>query len=203
MVHPRTKDQSAFTLGWNHRQLVHLSSILVPLLVEVTSKPFVLAALCAVTLVYAAVELLRIRGRSVPLISQFTLRMSREDERSHFIAAPIFLAVGVILALLLFPRNIAYASIVVVAIGDPVAAYIGGEHGRRRVGGKTWEGFAAGAFAAFLPTLILVPPIVGAIGSITGMLLELIGGIDDNLTIPIGSGAAMFLTSAILALKAL
>jgi dolichol kinase len=200
MVHLRTKEQSVSTLGLNYRQLVHLSSILVPVLVEVTSKPFVLAALCAVTLGYAVLELLRIRGRLVPLISKFTLRMSREDERSHFIAAPIFLAVGVILVLLLFPRNIAYASIVVVAIGDPVAAYVGGEHGRRRVGSKSLEGFAAGALIAFLPTLILVPPIVGAIGSVTGLLLELIGGVDDNLTIPVGSGAAMFLASVFMGL---
>lgn len=184
-------------LALHYRPLVHLSSILVPVLVEVTSKPLILVALCVVTVGYVAEELLRLRGRPVPLISRFTLRMSRQDERSHFIAAPVFLAVGIILVLLLLPRNIAYASIVVAAIGDPVAAYVGGEHGRRRVGSKTWEGFAAGAFAAFLPTLILVPPIVGAVGSITGMLLELIGGIDDNLTIPIGSGAVMFLTSAL------
>lgn len=187
-------------MALNCRSLVHLSSILVPVLVEVTSKPLTLAALCGVTVGYVAEELLRLRGRPVPLISQFTLRMSRQDERSHFIAAPVFLAVGIILVLLLFPRNIAYASIVIVAIGDPVAAYVGGEHGRRRVVGKSWEGFAAGAFAAFLPSLVLLPPIVGAIGSITGMLLELIGGIDDNLTIPIGSGAVMFLISVLIVL---
>lgn len=197
------KAQSVSILALHYRPLVHLSSILVPVLVEVTSKPLILVALCGVTVGYVAEELLRLRGRPVPLISRFTLRMSRQDERSHFIAAPVFLAIGIILVLLLLPRNIAYASIVVAAIGDPVAAYVGGEHGQRRVGGKTWEGFAAGAFAAFMPTLILVPPIVGAIGSITGMLLELIGGIDDNLSIPIGSGAAMFLTSALLVLKAL
>jgi len=190
-------------LALRYRPLVHLSSILVPVLVEVTSKPLILAVLCAVTLGYVAEETLRLGGTPVPIISRFTLRMSRQDERSHFIAAPVFLAVGIILVLLLLPRNIAYASIVVVAIGDPVAAYVGGEHGRRRVGGKSLEGFAAGAFAAFLPTLMLVPPIVGAIGSITGLLLELIGGLDDNLTIPIGSGAAMLLTSALLVPKSL
>jgi len=190
-------------LALSYRPLVHLSSILVPVLVEVASKPLILAVLCAVTLGYVAEEILRVGGTPVPIISRFTLRMSRQHERSHFITAPVFLAVGIILVLLLLPRNIAYASIVVVAVGDPVAAYVGGEHGRRRVGGKSLEGFAAGAFAAFLPTLMLVPPIVGAIGSIAGLLLELFGGLDDNLTIPIGSGAAMFLASALLLPKAL
>jgi len=185
-------------LPFNYRPLVHLSSILVPVFVEATSKPLILAALCAVTIAYTVEELLRLRGRPVPLISRFTLSMSRGNESSHLVAAPVFLAVGIILVLLLFPRNIAYASIVVVAVGDPVAAYVGGEHGRRRVGAKSLEGFAAGAFAAFLPTLMLVPPAVGAIGSITGLLLELIPGIDDNLTIPVGSGAAMLLASMLL-----
>jgi len=190
-------------LAFRYRPLVHLSSILVPVLVELTSKPLVLAALCVVTAGYVAEELLRLRGMPASIISRFTLRMSRQDERSHFITAPVFLAVGIILTLILLPRNIAYASIAIVAIGDPVAAYVGGEHGQRHVGSKTWEGFAAGTFAAFLPTILLVPPIIGAIGSLAGMLLELFERIDDNLTIPIGAGAAMFLVSVLFAMKAL
>lgn len=186
-------------MAGNYRALIHISSILVPVVVEATSKPLTLAALCIVTAVYVGEELLRLRGRRVPLISKFTLKMSRPDERDHFIARPVSLAVGIILVLLLLPRNIAYASIAIVAIGDPVAAYVGEEFGRRHAGRKSWEGFAAGTWAAFALTLFLVSPIVGAIGSIAGMVLELTGILDDNLTIPLGSGTAMFLATALLA----
>lgn len=182
-----------------YRGVVHASSILVPVLVEVSSKPLTLAALCIVTGVYVAEELLRLKGKTVPLISEFTVKMSRPDERGRFITRPVFLAVGIILVLLVFPRNIAYASIVVGGIGDPVAACVGEEFGRRHVGRKSLEGFAAGTSAAFATTLILVSPIVGAIGSIAGMILELTGILDDNLTIPLGSGTAMLLASTLLA----
>jgi dolichol kinase len=152
-----------------------------------------------VTVAYVAEELLRIRGRRVPLISSFTLRMSHPDERDHFIARPVYLALGIVLVLIVFPRNIAYASVAILAIGDPVAAHFGRHFGRRRVGRKSWEGFAAGTCAAYLFTLLVVSPIVGAVGSIVGMILELTGILDDNLTIPIGAGAAMSLATMIVA----
>jgi dolichol kinase len=182
----------------NYRALIHASSILVPVLVEAASKPLTLIALCAVTAAYLVEELLRLRGRHVPIISQFTLRMSRPDERDHLIAGPVFLAIGIVLALILFPANVAYASIAILAIGDPVAAYVGRRFGRSRVGSKSWEGFAAGACAAYVPTLLVVSPMVGAVGSIVGMALELVGILDDNLTVPLGSGAAMLLATMLL-----
>jgi dolichol kinase len=185
-------------LAVDYRALVHASSILVPVLVEATSKPLTLAALCVVTVAYVAGELLRIRGRHVPLISSFTLKMSHPDERDHFIARPVFLAVGIILVLIIFPRNIAYASIAILAIGDPVAAHFGHHFGRRHVGRKSWEGFAAGTCAAYVVTLLVVSPIIGAVGSIVGMILELTGVLDDNLTIPLGSGAMMSLATVLL-----
>jgi dolichol kinase len=124
--------------------------------------------------------------------------MSRSNERNHFITPPVFLAVGIIFVLLVFPRTIAYASIGIVAVGDPLAAYVGGRFGRRHVGRKSLEGFAIGTLAAFALTLFLVPPSIGAIGSIAGMMLELAGVLDDNLTIPLGSGTAMYLATALL-----
>jgi dolichol kinase len=185
-------------LAANYRAIIHASSILVPVVVQATTQPVTVAALCAITATYVVEELLRLRGRLVPVISAFTLRMSRPDERDHLIASPIFLASGIILALILFPRNIAYASIAILAIGDPTAAHVGGRFGHRRVGGRSWEGFLAGMCAAFIPTVLIVSPILGAIGSVVGMLLELTGILDDNLTIPLGSGIAMLVAAVLL-----
>jgi phytol kinase len=185
-------------LATNYRAIIHASSILVPIIVQATTEFVTVAALCAITAIYVAEEMLRLRGRRIPVISAFTLAMSRPDERDHLIASPIFLASGIILALILFPRNIAYASITILAIGDPTAAYVGGRFGLRRVGRRSWEGFVAGTCAAFISTVFIISPILGAIGSVVGMLLELTGVLDDNLTIPLGSGAAMLLAEALL-----
>lgn len=167
-------------------------------MVEITSRRLTVAALCVVTSAYAAGEWQRLRGRSVPLLSRFTLKMSRSNETNHFITAPVFLSVGIILVLLIFPRNIAFASIANVAVGDPLAAYFGARFGRTHVGRKSLEGFAIGTCASFALTLFLVPPSIGVIGSVVGMILELAGVLDDNLTIPLGSGTAMYLATVLL-----
>lgn len=183
----------------NFRPLVHVSSLLVPVFAEVISKPLTIVALCIVAAIYVSEELLRLKGRSLPLILSFTLRMSRPNERSHFIARPLYLALGVVLVLILLPRNVAYASIAIVAVGDPVAAYIGTRFGRMHVGSKSLEGFVAGTCASFAAALFLVSPVIAATGSIIGMLLELSGFLDDNLTIPVGSGIMMMLATTIIA----
>ena len=176
-----------------YRSLVHGCALLVPVLADATSKSLALTGLLLVTLLYALEELLRLKGRNVPLMTQFTVRMSRPEERVGFIAKPIYLALGVILALIIFPRSVAYASIVVVAVGDPVAGYVGERFGRRHVGKKTWEGFLAGTVAACPGTLLLVPPIAGLVGSIVGMLFEFSGVLDDDLTVPLSAGVTMIL----------
>ena len=106
--------------------------------------PLPVSLLFVILVVYAIAELFRLQGRQVPAISEFTLAMSRPEERGHLIARPIFLAAGIILTLILFPRSIAYASITILAVGDPIAAYVGARFGRRYIRCKSWEGFVAG-----------------------------------------------------------
>jgi phytol kinase len=177
------------------RTAVHVSALLIPFLAEATTKSTVILALIATTVVYTVSEALRLRGMRLPLITRFTLAMSREDESRRFVTAPIYLAVGLVLSLLAFPKNIAYASITIVAVGDPVASYFGRKLGRIRVKQKTLEGFAAGLVVSFAAALLWVPPYLALTGSVAGMLLELLRIPDDNLTIPIGSGSAMLIAS--------
>lgn len=177
------------------RSAVHASALLIPFIVEVTSKSTAVIVLVATIAVYILSEALRLRAKSVPLITRFTLVMSREDESPGLVLAPIYLAIGVVLSLLAFPKNIAYASITIVAVGDPVASYVGRKLGRIHVRQKTLEGFAAGWLVSFAAALLWVSPHLALIGSVTGMLFELLGLLDDNLTIPIGAGSAMLITS--------
>lgn len=177
------------------RTVVHASALLIPFIVEATSKCTVVAALIAITVAYSLSEALRLRSKNLPLITRFTLAMSRQDERPHFVKAPIFLAIGIVLSLLAFPKSIAYASVTMVAVGDPVASYVGRRFGRIRVKQKTLEGFTAGLIVSCVSALLWVPPHLALVGSIVGMLLEIIGSLYDNATIPIGAGSAMLIAS--------
>ena len=173
------------------RSAVHASALLIPFVAEASSGLAVSAILLATTIVYVLEEMLRLRGKQLPLITRFTLLMSREDEIARFVVAPIYLAVGVVLSLLVFPKNIAYASITIAAIGDPVASYVGRRFGQIRVRQKTLEGFAAGFVVSFAVGLVWVPPYLALAGSVVGMLIELLGTVGDDLAIPIGAGLAM------------
>ena len=194
-LYHRCDRRSDFILTSKLRSVVHLSAILIPFLVEATSKPAVVVALVVTTAAYILSEAVRLRAKSVPFITRFTLAMSREDESPRLVVAPVYLAVGVVLSLLAFPKNIAYASITIVAVGDPVASYVGRKLGRIHVRQKTLEGFIAGLIASFAAALFWVPPHLALAGSVTGMLLELLGVLDDNLAIPIGAGSAMLVTT--------
>jgi dolichol kinase len=70
---------------------------------------------------------------------------------------------------------------------------VGSRIGHLYVGRKTLEGFIGGLIAASLIASLFVSPVAGFVGSIAAMCLELSGIIDDNLTMPIGAGAVMFL----------
>lgn len=178
------------------RRLVHFSALLVPILDEVTSRTIVLALLFAIVVVYTVEEVLRLKGRPLPVLTSFTLRMCRPEETGRFIVRPIYLAIGIITSLVLFPTKIAYASIAVVAVGDPVAAYVGEKWGRIHLRlNKTLEGLIAGLVLSFLAACIFVHPAAALLGAATAMLAELVDILDDNLTMPIAAGAVMLLAS--------
>jgi len=144
--------------------VVHASGALVPVLVQATNKPIVIISLAIVTGLYVMSEVLRLKGKALPPITAFTLMMSRQDEAEHFVTPPAYFALGIVASLLLFPNDIAYASITIVSVGDPVASYIGGRFGRTYIGSKTLEGFAAGMAASFAAASLWVSPSLSLVG---------------------------------------
>ena len=180
----------------NARKAIHLLALLVPPVSELTSKSLVVDALFIITIVYVLGEVLRLKGHGLPIITPITLKMSRPEERKGFILRPAYFAIGIILALVLYPSAIAYASICILAVGDSVAAIVGERFGHRRiVRRKTVEGFAAGLTAAFLLASFLVAPFIALLGAVGAMIMELLDVPDDNLTMPIVAGALMTLAT--------
>ena len=175
------------------RPIIHALSLAVPIVVELTSRDLAVAFLFAAVAVFTISEVVRLRGGRVPLITSFTLRMSQPGEEARFIVGPVYLAIGIVVALLIFPLNIAFASILIVGVGDPVAAYVGRKIGHLKLGRKTLEGFMGGLVASSLIASLLVSPVAAFVGSFAAMCLELLGVVDDNLTMPIGAGAIMLL----------
>lgn len=179
------------------RELIHTTGLLVPFLcIYLFNNLIVAMLLFIVVLIYSASELLRIFGINVPIISTITLWAADRSELQEFNMAPIFHALGIAFTLLLFPTQIGYAAIAVLTLGDSSASIFGKRFGHRKMPfnrRKSIEGSIMGLIIAFLGALLFVDPLTAIIGAGAGLLIEAFPSpIDDNLTIPLVAGMAMY-----------
>jgi dolichol kinase len=109
---------------------------------------------------------------------------------------------GSLLALQLFPRNIALASMIILIFADPTSYLIGKAFGKTKSfidKRKKIEGNIAGFIVSSLLAMFFVHPILAISGALVAMLFESIiieiqkMELDDNLIIPLVAGTTMFL----------
>jgi dolichol kinase len=121
-------------------------------------KTAVLALLSAGAVLYAVSEILRLKGKQVPVfktISLITMKAARARD-TGFVWGPITLAVGAILSLLLFQKPILDIAIYSLALGDGLAGLVG-QFGRLRpvfLKGKSIEGSLTCLAAVFVSAFI-------------------------------------------------
>jgi len=139
----------------------------------------------------------------IPLIYWFLEKFERKREIEKFPGkGTVFYFIGVYLSLLLFPKDIALASIMVLAFGDSVSHMYGLHFGRTRhplSSAKFLEGTVAGFAAGFIGALVFLPWTEAFIASLAAMIAEAIeikigaAQVDDNLVMPVVAGAAVWL----------
>jgi len=192
---------SSLSNGEILRKAIHISGFAVPFLcIYLFNGPLVSLSLFLVTILYALSELARTKGINVPLFSTITRKAAVSNlQINHFITAPISFAVGIMLALLIFPPNIACASIAVLTLGDGFASIFGKTFGKtphlfnRK---KKLEGTICGFTCAFLGSALFVGPLKALVAAAVGMLVECLplpSHIDDNIVIPLSAGTALIL----------
>jgi dolichol kinase len=124
---------------------------------------------------------------------------TKEKERAKISTTTLFLT-SALITIVIFPRGVAVAALLFLTVGDPIAEIVGVNYGRLKiVGGKTLEGTLAGFAACLLaasPLLLLerldLSPVALLIGAAAAAVTELFTlRVDDNFTVPIGSGLAM------------
>lgn len=175
------------------RKAIHFLIALVPLLSSVIGAAATLGLLAAGIIVYTYAEWKRSQGETVPFISRITTYASRDRDRGHFVLGPVTLALGAMIALMLYPEPAASLAIYSLAFGDGVASIVGKLFGRTRIpasGGKTIEGSAACFSAVFLAAFFVIGSIPAAIAiGLGATLLEAAPTEDlDNLILPTGVG---------------
>jgi dolichol kinase len=148
-----------------------------------------------------AFDLARLR---LPSLNAWALEgmgtLLRPEEADTLSGSPTYI-LGVALSLFLFDLPVAIAAVLFLAFGDVAATIVGETWGRTGLLGKSLEGTAAfvvaGIAAGALPHLFgrgLPFPVLFA-GAATAAVVELLTPrrLNDNLTIPLISGAVMTL----------
>ena len=189
----------SFSKGDLIRENIHIAGFLVAFLTMYFALDhfWVAFVILMVTVVYIISELARMIGTNIPIVSTITWNAALQPEVHEFVSAPIFFALGIMLALLMFPTPVNYASIAVFTLGDGCATIFGktiGKHVFPHNKGKKIEGTAFGFFFALLGALVFVSPLKAILGAATAMIIETLPTpINDNLTIPLAAGLTMLL----------
>ncbi len=171
------------------RKTVHLTSIMIVLFYYYLGKQVILSLLTLFLILFLELEYFRIEwGKKLPIVH--SLFRIKEADR---LGGHVFLGIGCIIAISVFPKEIASAAILMTTFGDASAAIFGKAFGRTWIPGlknRAIEGCAAEFVAdiiigwIFLPNWAAVLVMAG-----TATVVEtLTNKMDDNLLIPLFSG---------------
>jgi phosphoserine phosphatase len=179
------------------RDVIHASGALIPVLSKVLSVFTTAYLILFITSFYVISELIIMEKRSLPIISWITRHAVMPEELYEFRAAPIFFAFGILLTLILFPRPASAPAIVAFALGDSTASIFGKAIGNNPIPfnkSKTIEGSAIGFLFAFAAATLFTTPFIAAAAAAFAMLIESLPlPINDNLIVPIATGALLTL----------
>ena len=157
----------------------------------------------SISIIIAILTSLISRKIKIPLIYWFLENMDRkEDLKNHPGKGAIYFLVGCLLALILFDKNLALASIIILTLGDAVSPLIGIHFGKTTHplnNKKLLEGTIAGIIISFIGALMFINYKEALIASVFGMLIEAVEIkfkkeiINDNITIPLVSSLSVYI----------
>ena len=171
------------------RKAAHLTSVIIVLVYHAFGQQAILLLLTVCLIVILEIEYFRIEwGKKLPLVHS----LLREKETGR-LGGHVFFTMGCIIAISVFPEEIASAAILMTTFGDASAAIFGKAFGRTWIPGlkdRAVEGCAAEFIvdvvigAIFLSNWLVVLVMAG-----TATVVETLANkMDDNLLIPLFSG---------------
>ncbi len=133
-------------------------------------------------------------GFKIPVVDWFLNRFERKEAPAGKGTINFFM--GTYLSLVLFGLQITFVSVLILSFLDSFSTVIGMAFGKTRINGKkTAEGTLAGFFAGWIVSSLFLPPLITLPACVLASLVELYSRIDDNIVIPLVSGASLFLTT--------
>ncbi len=183
------------------RQIAHL--VIGSILVFLIELKLLTVNLLAIILIVSVGLSLLYRYRPVPLIHELLGYLERERDITVFPGKGfIFMILGALLSLFIFPVTIAKAAIIVLAVGDSISHIVGRYFGKTRVPfskNKMLEGTVVAIVFATLSALLFVDFPKAFLASLLTVTFESVYPeklgryLDDNLLVPLLAGTIMVL----------
>jgi len=160
-------------------------------------REFTLVVLTVVLGVLVALDLARLRaGELNRLFFRVFGRLASPREAAGM-ASSTWYTLGALISYAVYPLEIAAAAILVLGLADPAAGVVGRLWGRRAIGKGTVEG----TLTFWLVGTLVLAPFFGwslaLLAAGAAAVAEILPGlIDDNLAIPVITGAVLWLSNA-------
>ncbi len=195
------------TIEYKHelvRKAIHLCSLSIPIIYYFLSKRDALTLLVPVTAVFLIVDIARYYSPTVSrwFYSWFgwLLRKHEQDGDLKRLSGATNVLLSACFCVLAFPKIVTINAFAVLIISDTTSALIGRRYGKRRFLHKSLEGSIA-FFVSAAIVILLAPKVngsafeygIGFVASAIGAVVEAASvRIDDNISVPVSIGAAMW-----------
>jgi dolichol kinase len=187
------------------RKVLHLAAALTPLVYLFIGRSTMLCLLGPCMALAVLIEVARhVSARFETLFQRWLGFMVRATERGRVTGAT-YVMVGALLSIWLFPKPIAIAVLLIQVISDTAASLVGLRFGRTRFLGKSLAGSGAFFLTAVAILWIAWPASkgIGLLAALIATIAEALPSLrfgrfelNDNLTVPLLTGAALWLLHA-------
>lgn len=135
----------------------------------------------------------RIGIKFFPTLYRMVLYFEREKNLQKPGIQALWANLGIALSFLLFGKECAVVGVLLLAIGDAFAGFVGAKIGRLRLGEKTLEGSMAFFFSTLCALYFFLGFERALVVSLVGATVELLPlKLDDNFTLPIAGSFMCF-----------
>lgn len=171
------------------RKIFHLFALLL-WLIPIYFFPFWLTTFIFLLVIFLNIlTLLKVGINRLSFYYEFVYMLERERNYSKPGIQALWANFGIFLSFLLFGKEPAMVSVVVLAVGDAFASIVGMKYGKRKIGNRTLEGTFAFFFSTFLVLSLFVGLWEALLVSLSSALVEALPiKLDDNFTVPLTGG---------------
>jgi dolichol kinase len=142
-------------------------------------------------------DLLRLRYPSLNVLFFRAFRPLASPREERGIASSTWYVTGLLLVAMLFPLGAFVPAVLVLALADPLASYLGRRWGKKRLGKGSVVGLVVFVVVGTAVLLGWAPPVRALLAAFAAGLVEVAPWkLDDNLTVPVAVAAALTLLTA-------